>query len=386
MTGRRKKKSLREHNVGSLKLLKPLDRLTELLHADADCPNRIIHHDKLLCLLLLMYFNPIVASLRDLSALSGLKKVRRKLDAPRFGKSTIAEAMRAFDPNLLAEVVRDLSRRVPQLGDERLRGLKQVLTAVDGSLLRALPRMAWALWVDENKRAAKLHVAFEILRGVPGRLDVTEANASEIDFIENNLKPGRLYVTDRGYAKYCLFQKIVEAESSFVCRLRNNAVTETIETLALSEADREAGVVSDRIVRLGKDPEARGLNAAVRIVEVETETREGGTRMLLATDRRDISAELVALIYRHRWQVELFFRWLKSTLNFGHLLSDSRTGVTIQVYAAIIATLLIAIISGRKPDKRTFVMVSFYLQGLADEEELAAFLARQRRDAIGQGG
>ena len=93
----RKKESLREEDVGSLKLLRPLTRLAELLHADADCPNRIIHHDKLLCLLLLMYFNPVVTSLRDLSELSGLKKVRRKLDIPRFGKSTIAEAMRTLE-------------------------------------------------------------------------------------------------------------------------------------------------------------------------------------------------------------------------------------------------------------------------------------------------
>ena len=385
MTGRKKKESLREEDVGSLKLLRPLTRLTELLHADADCPNRIIHHDKLLCLLLLMYFNPVVTSLRDLSELSGLKKVRRKLDIPHLGKSTIAEAMRTFDPNLLAGMAREMSEHVPQLGDERLRGLKQVLTAVDGSLLRALPRMTWALWVDENNRAAKLHVCFEILKGVPSRLDVTEGIASETNFLTDNLEADRMYVTDRGYAKYSLFQKIIDAKSSFVTRIKANAATKTMEERPLTEDDRRAGVTSDRIVRLGKAPEAQGLQVPVRIVEVEAKTRSGSTCMLLATDRQDIPAEIIALIYRHRWQVELFFRWLKSTLDFGHLISDSRTGVAIQVYAAIIATLLIAIISGRKPNKRTFVMTSFYMQGLADEEELTAFLATQRRTAIQQG-
>jgi hypothetical protein len=385
MTGRKKKESLREEDVGSLKLLRPLTRLAELLHADADCPNRIIHHDKLLCLLLLMYFNPVVTSLRDLSELSGLKKVRRKLDIPHFGKSTIAEAMRTFDPNLLVGVAREMSEHVPQLGDERLRGLKQVLTAVDGSLLRALPRMTWALWVDENNRAAKLHVCFEILKGVPSRLDVTEGVASETDFLADNLEADHMYVTDRGYAKYSLFQKIIDAKSSFVARIKANAATETMEERPLTEDDRRAGVISDRIVRLGTDPEAQGLRVPVRIVEVEAKTRSGSTCMLLATDRLDIPAEIIALIYRHRWQVELFFRWLKSTLDFGHLISDSRTGVAIQVYAAIIATLLIAIISGRKPNKRTFVLTSFYMQGLADEEELTAFLATQRRAAIQQG-
>jgi IS4 transposase len=96
--------------------------------------------------------------------------------------------------------------------------------------------------------------------------------------------------------------------------------------------------------------------------------------MLIATDRFDISAEIVALLYRHRWKVELFFRWLKHTLNFRHLLSDTRNGVTIQVYAAIIATLLVAIIGRRKPNKRVYVMISLYLVGLASEEELINYI------------
>jgi hypothetical protein len=332
-----------------------------------------------------MYFNPVVTGLRDLSTLSGLKKVKRKLGIPRFSKSAIAEGLRAFDPALLARVVEQMAGHLTKSQRDRLGDLNQALTLVDGSLLRALPRMAWALWVDENNRAAKLHVCFEALKSAPTQIDVTEGIGSEVEFLIRNLKPGRLYAMDRGFAVYALFQKIIDAKSSFVCRLRNNAVIETIETLPLSEADEEAGVVSDRIVRLGKDPEAQGLNVPVRVVEVNLDTREGSTHMLLATDRRDLSAETVALIYKHRWQVELFFRWFKGTLNFGHLLSDSRNGVTIQVYAAIIATLLIAIISGRKPDKRTFVMMSFYMQGLADEEELAAFLATQRRNAVQQG-
>ena len=98
--------------------------------------------------------------------------------------------------------------------------------------------------------------------------------------------------------------------------------------------------------------------------------------MLLATDRTDLPAHIIALIYRHRWQVELFFRWLKDTLKFKHLLTDSPGGVTIQVYAAIIGTLLTAIIAGRKPSKRAWVMISLYVQGLADEEELTALLHR----------
>jgi hypothetical protein len=325
-------------------------------------------------LLLLMFFNPVITSLRDLSTLSGLKKVREKLGTPSFGKSTIAEAMRVFDPSLLAEVVAELAGRVPERGCEALRDLGKVLEGMDGSLLRALPRMAWAMWVDEDNRAAKLHVCFDVLKEVPTVINLTEAVARETDFERDNLKKGHLYITDRGYEKYSIFQEIMDAGASFVCRIRSDSVMRAVEEKAISDCERKCGIVRDRIVRLGADPEAQGLLEPVRVVEIETQTRDGMTRMLIATDRFDISAEIVALIYRHRWKVELFFRWLKHTLNFRHLLSDTRNGVTIQVYAAIIATLLVAIIGRRKPNKRVYVMICLYLGGLASEEELINYI------------
>jgi len=316
MAGRKKKEPLREQDITSLKMFKPLWRLTALLHNDARRQNRLLHHDQLLGLLLLLFFNPVVRSLRDLETLSGLKKVQRKLGIPRFGKSTIAEALRVFDPGLLAEVVEDLAGRVPQIKSAPLDELGQVLVAVDGSLLRALPRMAWALWVDEQNRAAKLHVCFEVLKGVPALVGLTEGVASETEFLSDNLQAGRLYITDRGYAKYSLFQDIIAAKSSFVARIKKNAVIETIEKRALSEEDRRSGVVSDRIIRLGKvylersrkADGSQGLKDPLRMVEAEIETRSGTTCMLLATDRLDIPAHIIALIYRYRWQVELFFR------------------------------------------------------------------------------
>jgi hypothetical protein len=317
-----------------------------------------------------MFFNPVVESLRDLSSLSALKKVRSKLGTPFFGKSTIAEAMRVFDPSLLKEVIAELARGIPDKGNARLKDLSLVLEDVDGSLIRALPRMTWAVWVDEKNRAAKAHVAFDVLKGVPTVLDVTAATEKETDFVIDNIEREHVYIMDRGYAKYSVFQKIMDGGASFVCRIKSDSIMRPVEERALTEDDRKCGVVRDRIVMLGKDSEAQGIREPVRVVEIEAKTREGLTRVIIATDRTEISADLIALIYRHRWKVELFFRWLKHTLNFSHLLSDTHNGVTIQIYAAIIATLLVAIIGKRKPNKRIYVLISLYLSGLADEEEL----------------
>ena len=90
--------------------------------------------------------------------------------------------------------------------------------------------------------------------------------------------------------------------------------------------------------------------------------------------RLDLDGELVALAYRFRWAVELFFRWLKCILGCRHLLANSREGVTMQVYLALIASLLISLWAGRKPSVRTLEMIQFYFQGWANEAELTAHL------------
>ena len=116
---------------------------------------------------------------------------------------------------------------------------------------------------------------------------------------------------------------------------------------------------------------------AVRVLEVATGTTDAHGRpeiLLLATSRLDLAAELVALGYRYRWTVELFFRWLKCVLGCRHLLANSPEGVTIQVYLALIASLLISLWVGRKPTVRTLEMLQFYFTGWASEAELTAHI------------
>ena len=114
-----------------------------------------------------------------------------------------------------------------------------------------------------------------------------------------------------------------------------------------------------------------------RVLEVATGKTEAHGHpevLLLATSRLDLDAEVVALAYRYRWTVELFFRWFKCVLGCRHLLATSRQGVTIQVYLAMIASLLITLWVGRKPSVRTLEMLQFYFTGWATEEELVSHL------------
>ena len=134
---------------------------------------------------------------------------------------------------------------------------------------------------------------------------------------------------------------------------------------------------------LGGPAKGRDLKQPVRLIEVQV-VKDDGSReiILLATNRLDLDAELVALAYRYRWSVELFFRWFKCILGCRHLLSENLNGVTIQVYVAIIACLLISVWVGRKPTKRTYEMFCLYFSGWASEAELAAHIDRLKPQPV----
>ena len=97
---------------------------------------------------------------------------------------------------------------------------------------------------------------------------------------------------------------------------------------------------------------------------------------MVATNLLEVAPETIALIYKHRWAIETFFRFFKHVLGCRHLISHAVNGIEIQVYLGIIACLLIALWTGRKPTLRTYEMICYYFSGLADEEELLAHIGK----------
>jgi hypothetical protein len=372
---------IREKDLKGLKYFRLLGPLLDRLHNDGTAQdhagNRRLFYDQYACLLLLFFFNPIVKSLRGIQQASTLGKVQRLLGCDRVSRGSLSEASRVFDPELLHAIIGDLAAQsLPLVHGKEAEALRG-LTAVDGSLLPALAKMAWALWLDPQHRAAKMHVHFDVLKGVPVETTVTTANDSETAQLRATLQALRLYVIDRGYAEYQLFQDIIDAGSDFIGRIRDNAVWTVIEERPLTAKAQAAGVRSDRIVMLGGPQSGSVFKQPVRVLEVATGKLDAHGHpeiLLLATSKLDLAAELVALGYRCRWTVELFFRWLKCVLGCRHLLANSRDGVTIQVYLAIIASLLISLWVGRKPTIRTLEMIQFYFTGWATEDELMAHI------------
>ncbi len=362
-------------DIKRLSLLKSFNPLLEKLHDHADCPNRKLHYDQYISLLLLYFFNPALTGLRSIQKASALESVQKKLGIKRTSLGSLSEASNVFDPQLLIPIITELAQDVNPLATyNRLNKLDKTLVAVDGTLLKALPKMLWALWLDDKHRAAKMHLEFDIIKGVPINAQLTEANASEITKLESTLSPGKLYCLDGGYVKYNFLNKIIETLSSFVIHVKTITNYDIIEEHPLSEADRQAGIEFDRTVWLGCKGKRKELSKPIRIIQFHYQDKRSrlGNRktLLIATDIMDLTAELIALIYRYRWQIELFFRWFKRILGCQHLLAMSQNGITIQVYSALIASLLIRLWTGRKPTKRTFEMICWYFQGWATLDEL----------------
>jgi hypothetical protein len=231
----------------------------------------------------------------------------------------------------------------------------------------------------------RLHTQFDLDTFCPHRVDRTGArnggDTRENRVLRRALEPGRCYVGDGGYADPALFDGVVDAGSSYVIRVQANTAFAVADERLLSAAALDAGVVRDAVVVLTGEG---GTHHPVRLVAVQVEphprrTRKGPKQtdlLLIATSLLGLPAELVALIYRYRYTVELFFRFFKHILGMRHLLSQRAEGVDTQVYCAVIACMLINLQTGKRPDKATVRMLGWYLLGLADERDVLAHLNR----------
>lgn len=392
-----KREDIKEHELQGLKYFKAIGGLLDGLH-EAGCRrdkagNRLLHMDQYMALLLLYMFNPICTSLRAIQQASELKKVQQKLGCPRASLGSLSESARVFDSSLMQEVIENLSAQLkPVCRHAKFEDLSGILTAVDGTLIPAFSKMTWAMWKTESN-AVKAHTQFDLEKHVPVKITITEGKGDERAALAENLESGRIYVQDRGYASLALFKQILDQHSSFVCRIRDNSVYDVLEERPLTDDAVAAGIVLDQTVRLGGDPKTqKQLSVPVRLIAIRCTPHkkryktghggpEQGETLLIATDRFDLEADVIALIFKHRWAVEIFFRFFKHVLGCRHLISHNRNGIELQTYAAIIACMLIALWTGCKPTLRTYEMLCWYFTGMADEEELFAHIARlQKQD------
>ena len=398
---------IRERDVQGVKYLDRVLPLLKRLHM-AGCErdkagNRDLHMDQYCALILLFMFSPVVDSLRSIQRVSELRKVQRLLGCGRASLGSLSESVRVFDPELLQDIISELAVDLqPHARDPRLAELRQTITLVDGTLLPALTRVAEAMWLTTRTgtrhHAWRLHTQFHLDRHVPQRMDLTAGkNSGESDektVLREHLAADHVYVLDRWYAQFKLFDDIVAKGSSYVCRVRDNSSYEVHQQRELTAEARAANITFDAVVALGDKP-ARRPKHSVRLIMVQVaphekrSNRKGNTGagpsdglLRIATNLLDVPAEIVALLYQHRFTIELFFRFFKHLLGCRHLLSDKPDGLRIQVYCAIIACMLLSLWTNRKPTKATLEMFYYYFTGLAEEDELESHLQKLKLQTV----
>ena len=386
-----------EDQLRGLKYFKRLSPLLDRLHevgTERDrSGNRRLFFDQYCKLVLLYLFNPLIGSVRMLQESLQLNNAARAVGVKRFSLGSFSEAPAVFNPEALKEVIKELAGELqPLAGDPRLKDLKHLITLADGTILAALPKLASTIYNQGRDGKAmhgwRLHTHLVLRSPVPELIERTSAKgaaSSERRHLRQHLQAGRCYVLDRGFQETRLFNDIHAAASSYVCRVRENLSPLVLEERILSEQAAAAGIIGDALVSMATRWQGTSSDHPMRLITIAgvahpKRTRKGtkqsdGT-ILILTDLLEEPPELIALIYRYRWTIELFFRLLKQILGCRHLLSQRPGGIDIQIYCAVIAAMLIHLQTGKKPSKAIVFVLGMYLAGVASEEEVLARLNR----------
>lgn len=223
---RRQRAEIAARDITGLKHFARMQSVLSRLHS-VGCgrdraKNRELHFDQYCLLILLHMFNPVITSMRGLQQASELKKVQKKLGVGRASLGSLSESVQVFDPEPLKRIATELSAQIPQPKPGEFSAVGKTITAVDGCVFDTVARVAELTWLpkakEKWKHAYRLHTQFEILRGLPTRIDVTpgmpKGKADERAVLEQTVEADRCYIIDRGYAKFALWNSIVDASSS----------------------------------------------------------------------------------------------------------------------------------------------------------------------------
>ena len=340
---------------------------------------------------------PIVQSLQALQEASDLQSLQQALGLRRFSLGSFSEAPAVFDADLLEPIAANLALQLQAKAvDPRLEELRFTVHLVDSTLLRTLPKLLETFY-HQRKDGGELHawrVHMDLQLGLPApeRFSVSGAHGRERQDLGRHLRGGCCYVTDRGYQDVSLFNRIAAAGSRYVCRVRENLQFTVLQDLELSAEDRAAGVLADQIVQIAPGRKEQPSHP-IRLITLKEEVhpkrvkRKKGVKklssgkLLVLTNlsEEEAAAAVVSLLFRYRWSIELFFRFLKQVLGLRHLICQRQEAVRILLYCMVICCVLLELWTGQRPDLATMRMLQWYLLGVASLEELQRFIARRQQ-------
>jgi hypothetical protein len=270
-----------------------------------------------------------------LAASEGKLKHLGVSQAPK--KSTLSYANQHRPWQLYQKVFETLLGRCAQIAGARQRRFRfrNPLMSIDGTLIELCSSMYdWAKW-QRAKGAAKLHMVLDHDGYLPRFAVITEGKASEVKVARGfHFEPGTILVFDRGYVDYGWYQRLTDDGVFFVTRLRRDAHYKVTEQRPIPQ---NRNIRKDEVIELGSQWYKE--KARYRRIEVWVEARQ--EVMVLVTNHLAFGSTTIAQIYAERWQIEVFFRYLKQNLRIKTFVGVSVNALQIQIWTALIAMLLL---------------------------------------------
>jgi hypothetical protein len=393
--GRPPNPPLQEKHLACTSLIRQLlpfrDRL--IIPQRREHGNTELHLDDVLMVLLAAFFNPTVRSQRLIEQFSQLSWAKEHLNVP-VRRSTLSDALQRFEPDALHPLIQGLMQQIPHLRQLRdgkdLEQVCQQILAADGSYWTVPADVVWAL--HHRKRSGnpqgqvRLNLQLDVRTWTPAAMSVSgKAQGCEAAAFMADLRADVIYLVDRGFVHFGFINAVLEKGSDLVLRLRKSDKFDVHQERPLTAEDVAAGVLSDRVGVLPGNKQKRNTTAPppgrpLREVVVRGTGREAGKTVRILTSLLELPAALIAQLFAHRWQIELFLRWLKVWANYDHLLSHSPGGITLQFYAAVVACLLMYVATGRKANRYALFLLGEVAWGRATLQEVLPMLEKIERE------
>ena len=356
------------------------------LHQAYDHPNRVLHYDSVLVALLLAFFDPVARSLRVIEDASVDATWTSHLPIEKVCKSTLADALRQMAPAHLLPLIRQLQGRLPGIEhvDQDLAGLLKRIIAADGSVFSVPADVAWAIATTRRNgkpgMQIRLNLQLDVLRFMPEALSVSGADeGQESAAFADELLPDVIYLVDRGFVDFAFIHAVFDIGSNLVVRLKKDVIFHATTHRPLTQAHTEAQVRSDTLGHVPGSRQAPGF-ADKLLREVVVFDSKNNKLVRLLTDLLDVPAHIIGKLYRYRWLIETFFRWLKCVAKIEHLYSQDQQGITMEFYVAVIGVLLTYINNGRRPSKYMNACLTWVASGQMTVQQMLVVLDKRDRE------
>ena len=283
-------------------------------------------------------------SLRDIEVT--LSANATKLYAMGFGapvkRSTLADANESRDWHIWSDFAAVLIRRARKLYANDALGveLDNTVYALDSSTIDlCLSLFGWAPF-RSTKAAIKLHTLLDLRGAIPAFIHISDGKLHDVNVLDMlSFEAGAFYVMDRGYVDFARLYTMHQAGAFFVTRAKTTMDARRVYSAV---TDRRSGVICDQRVMLNGHYSAKRYPEHLR--RVRFKDPETGKKLIFLTNNTVLPALTICALYKSRWQVELFFKWIKQHLRIKHFLGNSENAVKTQVWCAVATYVLIAII------------------------------------------